>query len=164
MDADFLLPALQTNFHAMQAIATFLDTANDRSDVLCAFGDMDTIAQDTEGLLKDAFKSILPPEALGASRLPRRSDVPLSVDEVLQAFQTSLAIMEIEIESLLKKRVDVLGDEEYMKLKRRTDYVITMIGITARYYKKSITAKHPGFWTEILDRQFEKYLKIKPPS
>jgi hypothetical protein len=161
MDADFLLPALQTNFHAMKAISTFLKTAKDRNDIVLAFRDMDMIAQDTESLLRDAFKTIIPPNALGTSRWGSESDFPANANEVLQALQTSLALMELEVENLLKRRLETLDETEYQKVKRRTDNVIRLIGSIARYYKGAIVYNYPGFWTVILEKQFEKYLKIK---
>jgi hypothetical protein len=88
--------------------------------------------------------------------------VPLSSAEVLEALQTSVALMALEAEMILGRSVNELLDEEFADIKRKSDVLIGAIGSTARYYKKSIVDQYPGFWTDILEKQFEIYLKMRP--
>lgn len=169
MDPESVRMALASNYEAMSAIAVFLDTCEDPLEIMEAARDMDLVLRETESILRRVFSPILPRSpgsgaSIGASsRLPRRSGVILSASEVLDALETSVGLVRMEAEILLGKSVNEIDDVEFTGIKARTDYLIAFLGSIARYYKKAIVANHPGFWTDILEKQFEKYLKIKPP-
>lgn len=99
--------------------------------------------------------------AVGASRLPHRSDEILPINEVLDALQVTMDIMGMEVEALLRDRPGLL-EEDYVTIRRRRNYVIRMMGNKARYYKHSIQARDPGAWTLAVEASFKKYLEISP--
>lgn len=162
MDAESLLASLETNLAGMRAIAVFLRVSKDKNDILLALKDVDMIAEDTASILYEAFGPVLTPKALGASRFSSQGDVPLTPKEVLESFYTATSIMTLELEILMSKKVEAFATEkEYQKSKRREKYVMESMGRIARYYKNILIAD--GLWTDILAKQFEKYLKMAPP-
>jgi hypothetical protein len=128
-----------------------------RETIQAALGDLDAILDDTVGLLTEALGY---EEHLGASRLPKRPEKPLTPAEALEAFQLTLDLAQIEVEALLRK--PWATDEEYQKIAHRRDYVISMMGHLARYYKAVISRRHPAAWTPEVEKRFEKFLKIEP--
>jgi hypothetical protein len=124
--------------------------------VKSALNDLHVILDDTERLLREAF-----PEAgsLGASRLPRNPEQPLPPKGSLEVLQTTLDLMQIEVEMLLRQ--PWATDEEYQRISSRRDFIIKLMGYMARYYKISITSRAPEAWTVEVEKKFEKFLKIK---
>lgn len=122
-----------------------------------ALTDLNTILGDSEALLRDLFAD---PPSMGASRLPKRSGPPLSPSEALEALETSLDLMQIEVETLLRE--PWTDEARYRQIARRRDYIIKMMGHLARYYKKVIQARDPSAWTPSVEHRFEKFLRIDP--
>lgn len=161
MDADFLLSALETNLAGMRAISLFLRASKDRDDILLAMKDVDMIAEDTESILREAFEPILHREELGSSRFSGSGEEPLTPKEMLEAFYTAMAIMTLDLEILMSKKAESFRtDAEYERSKRREKHIMKIIGHVARYYKSIFIAD--GLWTDILAKQFERYLKMAP--
>jgi hypothetical protein len=155
-----VLAELGNNRTMAKAVVDFLIYAGTDApqDIFrAALGDLHAILDDTEDLLRQAFHF---EDSLGASRLPQRPEKPLTPKEALEAFQTTLDIMQIEVEALLRK--PWATDEEYKRIARRRDHVIQMMGHFARYYKAVIVSRDPGTWTPEIEKRFEKFLNIKP--
>lgn len=120
-----------------------------------AIEDLHWVLDDTERLLREAFPV---GESLGMSRLPRRPERPLTPKEALDAFEITLDLMQIEVESLLRR--PWANDQEYERIGSRRDHVIRMMGHMARYYKAVIIARDPKVWTAEIEKRFSKFLKI----
>lgn len=163
-EADFLLTALQTNVQTMKAITLFIKSPCAKDDLPEALMDMEFISESTGDLLSEAFDPLRNHESMGVNpRLPMRRGEILTPGEVLEAFQTSLDLLTMEASVLLSKNMKDADEKEYDKIKKRTDHVISLIGVYARLYKRHIQSQHPGLWSAVMEKQFEKYLKIKPP-
>jgi hypothetical protein len=128
-----------------------------RETIRSAIGDLCVILDDTAGLLKEAFDY---KEQLGASRLPKRPEKPLTPAEALEALGLTLDFMKIEVEALLRK--PWATDEEYRKIARRRDHVIRMMGFVSRYYKAVISHRDPVLWSPDVEKRFSKFINIKP--
>ncbi len=107
-----------------------------------ALGDLHAILDDTETVLQQAFPRS---DSLGASRLPRRSEKPLTPKEALEALEITLDLMQIEVEELLRQ--PWATDQKYRRIARRRDHVIKMMGHMARYHKAVIMHRDPAVWT-----------------
>jgi hypothetical protein len=123
-----------------------------------AVGKLNEILEDVAYLLNHAFEENL---ALGNSRLPGHRSSPLTLEEALEILQTTLDIMQIEVESLLKDRPG-LNERQDEAIRERRDFVIGMMGYYARFYKSSIRGRYPGAWTEEIEGRFSQFLKINP--
>lgn len=120
------------------------------SDLL---GVMDHVEEDLRSLFPGA-------PALGASRLPARRGRPLTPAEALDALETALDIMRMEVEILLRE--PWTDEERYRRVAQRRDHVIKMMGHMARYYKSVIRSRDPSVWTPEVERRFSKFLRIEP--
>jgi len=119
---------------------------------------LNELLEDVGYLLNLAFENCL---SLGTSRLPGRRDKPLTPAEALDVLQTTLDLMRVEVESLLKERPG-LTEEQEEAIRQRRDFVIGMMGYYARFFKSSIISRHPEVWTEEIEKRFDPFLKIKP--
>jgi hypothetical protein len=152
---------LRSNYAMGKAIVDFLIYAGTDSPsevTQAALGDFHAILDDTERLLQEAFPG--GGASLQASRLPQRPEKPLTPKEALEALETTLDLMQIEVEALLRQ--PWATDEEYRRISIRRDHVITMMGHMARYYKAVIVRRDPTVWTPEVEKRFAKFIRIKP--
>lgn len=161
MRSVFVLTALKTNNMMIKSICDFLlmtrGTAPPET-IDQAVGELDFVLEDTGYLLNHAFNRNI---SMAASRLPKRPERPLTPKEALEVLETTLGIMQAEVEALLEEKPG-FTEEQYEAIKRRRDYVIAMMGFQARFYKAYIQGKDPTAWTSDIEKRFDKFLKIKP--
>lgn len=120
---------------------------------------LNEIIEDMAYLLNQTFEANL---ALGnASRLSGKRSAPLTPQEAIEVLGTTLDLMSIEVEALLRDKPG-LTEEQAESIRERRDFVIGMMGHYARFYRASIKGRHPEAWTEETEKRFEKYLKIGP--
>ena len=136
----------------------YAGTDGPRETIVAALGDLNGILDDSMNLLREAF-NYNEDVSLKGSRLPKRGDHPLTPDEALDFLQTSLDLIQIEVEVLLSK--PWATDVEYRGTADRRDYLIKLMGYMARYHKATLTHRTPSAWTPEIEKRFEKFLKIK---
>lgn len=157
--SSFALSTLRSNLTIAKVVVDFLLYAGangPRETIAAALVDLNGILDESGNLLKEAFSCEV---SLGASQLPRRSDRPLTPDEALDFLQTSLDLIQIEVEVLLAK--SWATDAEYQGTADRRNYLIKLMGHMARYYRAALSHQSPSSWTPELEKRFEKFLKIK---
>jgi hypothetical protein len=161
--SSFALSTLRSNLTIAKVVVDFLLYAGPdgpRETIVAALGDLDHILDDSGNLLREAFDCNENEDvSLNGSRLPKRGDRPLTPDEALDFLQTSLDLIQIEVEVLLSK--PWATDVEYQRTSGRRDYLIKLMGRMARYYRAAFIHNTPSTWTPELEKRFEKFLKIK---
>jgi len=155
-----LIPrAINTNFHVQKCIAMFLRFNDAPALARAALRDSYFILDDTVLLLEGLLEGV--PKTQMGSRLPRGFSEKPTVEELVDTMQTSIDLLAIETEIILKKSLEI-SDEEYSRQSERTHDLIRIMGSFAHYLKSAVQSRDPEAWTEELERRFEKFLKIRP--
>jgi hypothetical protein len=127
-----------------------------------ALDDYSGIMEDTLRIFQETFPQAKEPSLGDSSRLPKRKGVP-SPEELLEMLRFAVDIERINIENLLRDHPELPTDLQEGIL-RKAHHYIRLIGHYARWAKAAIQRRYPGFWTDIHEAEFKKYLEIGPAT